>query len=540
MNINKALFDERACSHTLGCLLLDTSLVDDINKPLDRNDFNGERFYEIIFIAIYNLVMQGIEVIDEFAIDSYLNSFKEQYEVFQKNDGLKFISEIREMSNLQNYDWYYHKMRKLSLLRYYESQNLDVKFIYDWSKDDIDGQEQNKFDEYSENQIVDMVENIYTITPRMKYCTNVLSKGIQAGMGMIDLIHSYMETPDFGYPLSSQGLNTIARGARKGKFLFRSAKSGAGKTRSFIMDAANFAVPWKWNKKKQEFEYTGHCVPTLYIGTEGSLEEFQTIFNAAVSGVDEEHILFGEYEEGELERVEQAAKYIAESPLHLEYMDDFSISDIENLTKKYVYSYGIEVMILDYLQTTLRLMSEVSKKSSGLKEYQLLIIFSTRMKAMAERLDIFVESGSQVNIEKDEPRYYDQRVLQGSKAVANKIDVGIIQTDISPRHREKIIAIMRNMVGKKEPNILQWCYKCRSGRLSRIIICSYFDMATMTIEDQFVVDFDFNLIDIDFTKIEMVNKAVKDNSKKISDNDFEETDKAEVQADNDNKWNISF
>ena len=40
------LVDKRAYLIVLGCLLQDPSLIDDIDRPLDRTDFDTESFYE--------------------------------------------------------------------------------------------------------------------------------------------------------------------------------------------------------------------------------------------------------------------------------------------------------------------------------------------------------------------------------------------------------------------------------------------------------------------------------------------------------------
>ena len=129
----EALTDKRAYANTLGCLMKDPSLVEDIDRPLSREDFNTETFYDLLFVAIYNLSMQGCKTIDEFAIDSYLSGFKEQYRIFQENRGLEYLNNIKELCSIENYDYYYHRLRKYSLLRYYEKQGLDTKFIYDTS-----------------------------------------------------------------------------------------------------------------------------------------------------------------------------------------------------------------------------------------------------------------------------------------------------------------------------------------------------------------------------------------------------------------------
>ena len=126
---HEGLVDKRAYLNTIGCLLQDSSLIDDIDRPLDRTDFNTENFYELLFVAIYNLHMQGCTTIDEFSIDSYLSNYKEQYSIFQENQGIEYLSNAREMATLENYEYYYHRLRKYSLLRYYEKQGLDKKEI---------------------------------------------------------------------------------------------------------------------------------------------------------------------------------------------------------------------------------------------------------------------------------------------------------------------------------------------------------------------------------------------------------------------------
>ena len=67
---HEGLVDKRAYLNTIGCLIQDSSLIDDIDRPLDRTDFNTENFYELLFVAIYNLHMQGCTTIDEFSIIS--------------------------------------------------------------------------------------------------------------------------------------------------------------------------------------------------------------------------------------------------------------------------------------------------------------------------------------------------------------------------------------------------------------------------------------------------------------------------------------
>lgn len=531
----EALTDKRAYANTLGCLMKDPTLVEDIDRPLDREDFNTETFYDLLFVAIYNLSMQGCKTIDEFAIDSYLSGFKDQYRIFQENRGLEYLNNIKELSSLENYDYYYHRLRKYSLLRYYEKQGLDTKFIYDTSVDEFHANtEQQKFDNYTEQDIVSMVESNLVINPTMKYCTNTLTTEVQAAEGGFELIEDLMKIPDVGLPLNNNGLNTVARGARKGCLYMRSLLQGQGKSRLAAGDACKMAVPYIYDKEKKKYIYTGLSEPTLYITTEMPVDEIQTILYATISKVNEEHILYGTYEKGELKRVKQAIEYIESSPLYIVHIPDFSIEDIKNIIKKYNREFGVEYFFFDYISTSLRLMSEINGKSRmGLKEHQLLLVFATELKTIAQQLDVFIFTASQLNGEAQMATYKDQNLLAGSKALANKLDVGIISMRPSRSEQEKLQTILQRKFNIPMPDIGHWVYKVRRGRLTHIIIWSKTNLGTMDEEALFVTDFDFNLIDIDFTQIEQVEAKIQEHSvlaSRVADSPVEENDDEPVQT----------
>lgn len=513
------LSDSRAYYNTIGCLMKDYSLIDDISRPLDRSDFNTGKFYEIIYVAIYNLAINGCESIDEFAIDSYLSNYKDQYKEFQQNNGLEYLVQAREISSVENYDYYYHRLRKFSLLRYYESNGLNTSFIYDTTVDEMNrSSEEMKFDNYTEQDIVELVENKYVINPSMRYCTSTLTTEIQAGYGMKELIDNLMKEPDVGMPLNNVGINTVTRGARLGCLFMRSLPQGGGKSRLAAGDACNIAVPYVWDLEKKEWKYTGHSEPVLYITTEMTVDQIQTICNAAVSKVNEEHILFGEYVNDEYERVDKATQYVCSSPIYIVHIPDFNIEDIKNVIKKYNREFGVKYVFFDYIMNTLRLMTEVNNKSRvGLKEHQLLLVFATELKTLAQQLDIFIYTASQMNGEARNATYKDQNLLAGSKALSNKLDVGLISMDVVKADLKKLDPILKKRINEPKPNYAHYIYKVRRGRLTRLIIWCYIDLGIMTERPLFVTDYDFNLIDIDFTEIEVVENIINDNSVPISE-----------------------
>lgn len=496
-------------------------LNDDPDRPLMKEDFNTEKFYTIVYVAQYNLYQRGVEKIDEFTIDSYLKDYAEQYKVFTENQGLDWVSSAIGMADLSNYDYYYHRLRKFSLLRYYEKKGLDTSFIY--NRGLLDNAEENmKFDSYTEAQIVGLVESTFVIDPTISYCSNDSMDEEMAGDGIDELIDEYMEEPDVGPPLVSEMLTTLTRGCRLGCLYMRGSIQGGGKTRMAAADACHLSVPYYWDIKRKKWIYTGLSEPTVYIVAEQKNKEIKSIFLSHISAINEEHIKFGKYEEGELERVRQAAKYLKESPLIQVCIPDFSIEDIKNIMKKYNREKGVQYFFFDYIFSSMKVMTNMgSKLGMGLKEHQFLLLFSNELKTICQNLNVFMLTACQLNGEVVEAKVKDQNVLAGAKALSNKIDCGWNSTPITPTEYKKIEPIIRNMLGVPRPNMVTCAYKLRSGRITRVLIWSYYDLGIMRVQDLFVTDYDFKLIDVDITKIEVAEQVIDDNS--VNENMVEDT-----------------
>ena len=104
-------------------------------------------------------------------------------------------------------------------------------------------------------------------------------------------------------------INTVTIGARLKKFYLRSAPSGEGQTRTFIADTCNIGCDKLWEDGKG-WVSNGVSQPVAYFTTEQELSEVQTMMLAFVSNVNEDHILNGQYEPGEEQRVREASKII--------------------------------------------------------------------------------------------------------------------------------------------------------------------------------------------------------------------------------------
>lgn len=222
------LNDKRAILNVLGCLIQNPALFE--SYTLEQYDFSVESFHEIIFSAIYNLWTTGAQVIDCFAIDSFLSSYPTQYKIFTENNGLDYVTQAIELSELDNFEYYYNRVKKMSLLRFWENNGVDTSVLYNPDVTDPSAleKESEKFDNISINDMIEWNQGRIIDEAKMRFGSNTISKGQQAGKGMAILKEKFKMVPEIGMPMQSPVVNTIARGARLKKLYLRSSNSGGG------------------------------------------------------------------------------------------------------------------------------------------------------------------------------------------------------------------------------------------------------------------------------------------------------------------------
>lgn len=169
-------------------------------------------------------------------------------------------------------------------------------------------------------------------------------------------------------------------------------------TRTMIADACYIGCERIYDENFG-WMHTGAALPTLFISTEQELEEVQTMMLAFLSNVNEEHILNGRYEEGEEDRVREAAKILSESPIYIEELPDFSLQDIEDTIKKNIREHDISYCFFDYVHSSIKILEEITRKSGGVKlrEDNILFMLSIRLKDLCNQYGIFIMSSTQLN-----------------------------------------------------------------------------------------------------------------------------------------------
>lgn len=519
-----ALVDYRAISQCLGAIIDDPSLLDEY--PFEKEDF-VDQFHTLIFSAVSNLYNLGTNIIDIFSIDSYLSGFSEQYKIFNDSNGLSYVTDVSELYEKENFLYYFERMKKFSLLRYWQSKGFDTKRIYDPSIVDAKQQEEqrNKLDNLTVSDMIDAMDEAMVNEPKIRFISSTNHKGQLAGKGLRELKESFKETPDYGLPLQSPIMSTISRGCRLGKFYLRSSNSGGGKTRTGLADMANISVPYRYNLKTKKWDYTGFSEPVLMISTELEFDEIQTILAAYVSGVNEAHIREGTYLPGEEERVDKAIEYIESSPFYIEHIPNFGIKDIIQLIKKYKREKSVYYFFFDYIHMSNKLIMEVSSMSNGMKlrEDQILFLFADALKNVCNELRIFVLSSTQLNGTYKDSAEKDETMLRGAKSLADRLDMGEISLDVSPAEAKMLEKITKNMIGMPEPNLIRHIYKLRGNKWSKIKVVQHVDLGTGRTEDLFVLNKRNELIDIpvvDLRSVEAekskeVEKIIQSNSESI-------------------------
>lgn len=392
--------DTSAVVQTLGSLYNNPKLLEYDDKYFFSVEDFPEKFHQMIFKMFVKLKNQGVEKFNLQVINDFLEGKPKAKRLYDGNQGDKYLLSISEKADFAAFDYYYSRLKKFSLLRAYDDNLIDVSFLYDVDNI-LDEKKKQLQEEWLDNATLESIalavdDKIEEIKGR--HIQNIYDDSTPAGNGIFDLISKYEQAPAVGLPLYGNLINTITRGARLGKFYLRSAPSGTSKTRSMIADFCTIGTN-KIYDPNMGWINTGVSEPVVFIATEQDLEELQTMMLAFISYVNEEHILMGRYEEGEKDRVLEAARIISESSLYTVTVPDFSLSEIELKIKSMIREKNVRYVFLDYIQTTMKILEEISNRSGGvrLREDNVLFMFATKLKDICVQYNVFILSSTQLS-----------------------------------------------------------------------------------------------------------------------------------------------
>lgn len=503
--------DVTAIMQVIGCVYNNPQILEFEDKYTITDEDFPDEFHRTVFGAIYKIYELGAKTITLENLADFLSSRPKSAAIYKKNDGDKWLLKVADVASQLSFDFYYNRLKKMTLLRAYDNYGVDVSDIYDPDNIlDIKKKQlqEDLLDNSSLEEIADKVDRKISDI-RLKYVDDTIGEAIQAGKDVLQLIQKFKDHPEVGVPLYGRLVNTVTRGARLKKFYLRSAATGIGKTRSMIADACNIAC----NKIYDEsfgWINNGTSEPTLFITTEQELEEIQTMMLAFLSNVNEEHIINGEYEGDEKERVIKAGEILESSPLYVEELPDFSLEDVENVIKKNIRDHDVKYIFHDYIHTSLKILEEITKRSGGVKlrEDNILFMLSNKLKDICNQYGVFIMSATQLNGDYQEAKTPDQNLLRGAKSIADKIDYGSILLSVKEEDIDALDSILSSNIFEK-PTIKMSVYKNRRGRYKGIIMWCKADLGTCRIQPMFCTTYDYELINMDDIKI-IVEKGAWD------------------------------
>lgn len=422
--MNEAKYvDSESCVQIIGCAMRDPSLMDNDGIYFyNEDDFTSE-FHKTIFGAIYNLYIMGATHLDVKTVDGYLKDRPQSYAIFKQGNGPKWLMEAEDNADLSNFDYYYNRVKKMTLLRGYIKVGLDVSWLLDMDNITDLAKKQKQleyFDSLSLEEVADKLEN-RILDIRSTYVDNSIEDGMLLSDGMEDLLLSLERTPDVGYPMYGDLVNPLTRGMRFGKFYLRSAPTGLGKSRTMMADFCNAACSKIY--KDGQWKDNGPALPSMFISTELEIDELQTLAIAFLSNVEEHKILTGELDFDERKRVIEAIKIFQDAPAYIYVVPDFGVKDIENLIKRNIRTRKVRWIFYDYLHSSMKIISDIARASGGMKLREDLILFllSVKLKEIATSFGVFIMTSTQLNQSWKTDDIPDQNLLRGSKAIADCI-----------------------------------------------------------------------------------------------------------------------
>lgn len=494
--------DTTAIMQVIGCVFNTPQLLDFTDKyTITDNDFPDE-FHKTVFGAIYKIHGLGAQHVGLENLADFFASRPKSAAIYKINNGEKWLLQVSDNANQLSFDYYYGRLKKMSLLRAYDNYGIDVSDIYD-PNNILDVKKKQLQEDILDNstleeiaQKVDMkIDKI-----RLEYVDNAFGQASQAGEGIMTLIDKFKESPEVGVPMYGSLINTVTRGARLKKFYLRSAATGVGKTRSMIADCCYIGCNRIYDESFGWIK-NGTAEPCLYITTEQELEEIQTMMLAFLSNVQEDHILNGEYEGDEEDRVREAARILAESPIYIEELPDFSLQDVENTIKKNLRDHDVKYVFHDYIHTSLKILEEIQKRSGvSLREDNILFILSNKLKDICNTYGVFIESATQLNGDWKDAKTPDQNLLRGAKAIADKVDYGSILMNVTSEDIEALESILSSNIFER-PVIKLSIYKNRRGRYKGVYLWCKADLGCCRIQPMFCTTYDYELVPIDNVKI---------------------------------------
>lgn len=239
------IVDKICIQQVIGCLMKKPQLLSEIDKyTLTPDDFST-KFEKSLFVAINGLYAMGAIDITPMDIENYLSSSAGAAQIFKQYNGIEYLQDIEEFCAVENFSYYYTKLKKMNLLRDLKKMGFDVSDFYVEDLTDPRALEVNSnFEALSIKNIIDRVKKKLARLDSEYAKTNEITVEKVAD-GIDDFLSSLRECNEIGLPIQGKIINHVISGAQRGCLTIRSAASGVGKA---LPNSTVIPTPKGWRR----------------------------------------------------------------------------------------------------------------------------------------------------------------------------------------------------------------------------------------------------------------------------------------------------
>ena len=499
----------------LGSLMKHPQFLSEIDKySLSMTDFST-KFEKYIFTAIQGLWRNGAPKITAFDIESYMEANEGAKKLFEQQNGLEYLQDIEEFSNVENFPYYYAKLKKLNLLRDLKKQNFPVSEFYQEDLTAPDAAEINqRFEDLTVADIITAVKKRLLVLESDYAGTEEVQEWDISG-DIDDIVDSFGEDGSVGLPIQGSIFNRVIDGAQRSCLTIRSGASGTGKTRNAVADACLLAFPLRYNSATAQWEQVGSNQKVLFIITEQTDKQIKKMILAYLTDINESKFKYGRFTEEEKKVIEQGKQVMKEfaSNFILVRIPNPTIDLVRTKVREKVLLHDIGYVFYDYIFIGPALLNEF--RGFGVRNDEVLLMMATALKDLAVELDVCVFTSTQVNANADNnTNIRNEASLAGGRSTINKAANGAIMARPTKEELETLEPIIATY-GK--PNLVTDIFKVRSGEWTQVRIWSIMDLGTMKREDLFITD----------SRLEVIKDFYSGDEYNISD--FEDEELMEIK-----------
>ncbi|MGN0368154.1 MAG: replicative DNA helicase [Wujia sp.] len=413
----------------IGAMLLDRNAISDVCDLLDKEDFYNAQF-GILYESMVELYNEGSGV-DVVTLENKLR----MKDVPQEIASATFIAQIISSTPTSALVIPHAKIVKekatlRQLIKLCENTEKDCYLSHESADTLLEETEQKIF------KMVQSQHGSKESTSIREIVMNVIREIEEAAKN---------EGKVTGIPTGFRDLDNMLTGMHGGELLLVAARPAMGKT-AFVLNIAHSLAVMKH-------------IPVGIFSLEMSQEQLVSRILAVDAMVDSKSMKLGDLSDDDWDKVIESTEAVANSPLYIEENSAITVSELRSIARKWKMNYGVELIIIDYLQL-------LNGKSENRQQF--ISEVSRALKTLAKELKIPIIALSQLSRAVDsrpdhKPVLSD---LRESGAIEQDADVVMFiyrdeyynpETTTKPQTAEIIIAKQRS--GETGSVDLRWIGK---------------------------------------------------------------------------------